>query len=164
MIRLLGPRLGVSAALLLGLAILEESVGETFPILVGLVLFVLPAVGLVTTYFFARRSSERPDIVTLRIRAQDALSGLIVKVTGAYLGVLVVARALGIIDPVDRRIFLVGLTFSLLMAAAPDVNALYTWRPWRADDVAREERRRRAEAELAGVSSDPASEGAEGEA
>jgi hypothetical protein len=50
---------------------------------------------------------------------------------GAFLGLIVVLRALEIIPPVDRGVFLVGLGFALLMIAAPAINWLITWTPWR---------------------------------
>jgi hypothetical protein len=94
-------------------------------------LIVLPIIQWATVGFFAARALEDPTIVSLRARVQDALALALAQTVGAFLGLIVVLRALEIIPPVDRGVFLVGLGFALLMIAAPAINWLITWRPWR---------------------------------
>jgi hypothetical protein len=94
-------------------------------------LIALPIVQWAAVGFFAARSLEDPTIVSLRARVQDALALAIAQTVGGGLGLIVVLRALSLIPPVDRGVFLVGISFALLMVAAPAVNWLLTWKPWR---------------------------------
>lgn len=133
MIGIVGTRLAGSAALLAALAFLQITLPGAFPVVVALVLIVTPFVNLAAYWFFARRAVQPDAPFTLRVRTQDAMALLIASTTAAVLGVITVLRALNVIDPVDRAVFLVGLSFALLMTAAPAVNWLLIWRPWRAD-------------------------------
>ena len=132
MIDLLGNRLLAAGLVLLTLVIMQTVFPDVLPIVVGIALIVLPIVCWAAVGFFAARSLEDPTILALRARVQDAVALALAQTAGAFLGLLVVLRALNIIDPVDRGVFLVGLSFALLMIAAPAVNWLVTWTPWRA--------------------------------
>lgn len=130
MIRLVGARLAGSVALLVVLILLQQVTADAFPLFVAGALIGLPALQWATVYFFGRRAMESPEILALRIRTQDAVALAIASSVGALLGLLVVLRALALIPFVDRAVFLVGLSFCLLMVAAPAINWLIVWRPW----------------------------------
>lgn len=129
--RLVGFRIASGLGLLVGLYILQLLTADAFPLLVGALLIALPVFQWATVYFFGRRAAERPDILSLRIRTQDATDLAMLQTAGAVLGLLVVLRAFDAIPPVDRSVFTVGLSFCLFMAARPALNWLQTWRPWR---------------------------------
>lgn len=131
MIGIVGTRFAAALTLLGFLAAFQFVAPEHFPVVVAGVLFVSPFLNLAAYWFFAKRAVLPDAPYTLRIRTQDALSLLIASSTAAVLGALVVLRALNAIAPVDRSIFLVGLAFALLMLAAPAVNWLVIWQPWR---------------------------------
>lgn len=131
MIGIVGTRFAAALGLLLLLVFLQLVAPSAFPILVAAVLVVSPFLNLAAYWFFARRAVLPDAPFTLKIRVQDALALLLASTTSAVLGVLVVLRALNVIAPVDRAIFLVGIAFALLMLAAPAVNWLVVWRPWR---------------------------------
>ena len=130
-IAIVGTRLAASAIVLASLIALQLMIPELLPFLVGLALIVLPFVQWAAVGFFAARSIEAPEILSLRARVQDATALALASTAAAVLGLLVVARQLNAIAPVDRAVFLVGLSFALIMVAAPAVNWLVTWRPWR---------------------------------
>ena len=130
MMSLLGTRIAAALIVLLGLVILQLAIPEILPVIVAIALIVLPIVQWAAVGFFAARSIEDPTIISLRTRVQDAMALALAQTVGAFLGALVVLRALNIINPVDRSVFLVGIAFCLLMIAAPAVNWLWTWKPW----------------------------------
>lgn len=132
MIAIVGSRLAASAVVMFALVALQMLASEILPLLVSISLVVLPILQWAAVGFFAARSLEDPTIVSLRARVQDAIALALAQTVGAALGLMVVLRALELIPPVDRGVFLVGLSFSLLMVAAPAINWLITWRPWRA--------------------------------
>lgn len=119
---------GILLAVLTGLYLVT---GPLFPLLVSGVLVALPILQWTTAWFFWRRALVDPGTISLRIRTQDAVSLALASTGVAVLGVLAVARSFDLIPPVDRAVFLIGLSFSLLMTAAPAVNWLAVWRPWR---------------------------------
>lgn len=135
MIRLVGSRLVGALALLVLLIAVERLMTDQFPLFVAGALIALPILQWATVYFFGRRAVDSPEIMALRIRTQDAVALAIASSVGAALGLLVVLRALALIPYVDRAVFLVGLSFCLLMVAAPAVNWLIVWRPWIREDV-----------------------------
>lgn len=137
---LLGGRV-VGAGLLLGALIVLESVS---PDLLSVVASgILVATVLLTwsaALFFVRKAlldgrqskiDGVPPIISLRARAQDAVALALGHSAGALLGAIVIGRALGFVPPVDRGVFVVGLSFALSMLAAPALNWLVLWRPWR---------------------------------
>jgi hypothetical protein len=137
---LVGRRV-VLAGLLLGVLIALEIAS---PVLLSLVASAILLVTVVLTWtsavffvrkalFDARRAKKDgiPPILSLRARAQDAVALALGHSAGALLGGLVIGRALGVVPPVDRSVFLVGLAFALSMLAAPALNWLLLWRPWR---------------------------------
>ena len=132
MMALVGTRLLLAAMVFTALVLLQVTVPDILPVIVAIALIVLPIVQWAAVGFFAARSLEDPTIISLRARVQDAVALALAQTVGAFLGALVVLRALNIIDPVDRSVFLVGIAFALLMIAAPAVNWLATWKPWRA--------------------------------
>ena len=132
MIAIVGSRLAAAAVVMLALIALQLLTPELLPVLVSVALVALPIIQWAAVGFFAARSLEDPSIISLRARVQDAIALALAQTVGAALGLIVVLRALDIIPPVDRAVFLVGLSFSLLMVAAPAINWLVTWRPWRA--------------------------------
>lgn len=130
---IVGMRLAASIGLLIGLGILEQLAGSLFPYLVAILLIVVPVIQWATVFFFARRLDAHPEIDALRARVQDAVALSLASTVAGLLGLLFVFRALGIIAKVDGTIFLIGLSYVFLMVAAPAVNWLVTWQPWRAD-------------------------------
>lgn len=130
MIRLVGSRVAGALGLLVALVVIEQLAPDQFPVFVAAALIGLPILQWATVYFFGRRAAENPKVVGLRIRTQDAVALAIASSAAAGLGLLVVLRALALIPIVDRAVFLVGLSFCLLMVAAPAVNWLIVWRPW----------------------------------
>lgn len=131
MISMLGSRLLAAVAVLAVLIVLQIAAPDVMPVLLACALIVLPIIQWATVGFFAARALEDPTIISLRSRVQDALALALAQTVGAFLGLIVVLRALEIIPAVDRGVFLVGIGFALLMIAAPAVNWLITWRPWR---------------------------------
>ena len=131
MIAIVGTRLLAAVVVLVTLIVANALLPETLPYFVAIALIVLPIVQWAAVGFFAARSVENPEIVSLRARVQDAMALALAQTAGAALGLIVVLRALNVIAPVDRGVFLVGLSFALLMIAAPAVNWLVTWRPWK---------------------------------
>jgi hypothetical protein len=131
MIEMLGNRLLAALAVLVALTVLQLAAPDVMPVVLACALIVLPIIQWATVGFFAARALEDPTIVSLRARVQDALALALAQTVGAFLGLIVVLRALEIIPPVDRGVFLVGLGFALLMIAAPAINWLITWTPWR---------------------------------
>lgn len=129
--QIIGTRLAVAAGLLGLLIVAELVVPEILPLMVCVALIVLPIVQWAAVGFFAARTLEDPSILALRARTQDAVALALAQTVGAALGLIVVLRAFSIITPIDRGVFLVGLSFALLMIAAPAVNWLLTWKPWR---------------------------------
>lgn len=130
MTAIVGRRLAASAALLFLLVLGQTTLGDAFALVVAMGLVVVPALSWMTFWFFAKRAVLLDAPFTLRVRTQDALALAIASSVGGFLGLLVVARAMNFIPPVDRGVFLVGLSFALLMIAAPAVNWLVIWRPW----------------------------------
>lgn len=131
MMALVGTRLAAAVIVLAALILLQVTIPDMLPLIVALALIVLPILQWAAVGFFAARSLEDPTIVSLRARVQDALALALAQTVGAALGMLVVLRALNVIPGVDRGVFLVGIAFCLLMTAAPAVNWLITWRPWK---------------------------------
>ncbi len=131
MISLFGTRLAAALTVLFALILLQLTVPDVLPIVVAVALIVLPVIQWATVVFFALRALEDPTIISLRARVQDAVALAIASTVGAVLGLIVVARQLNVIPPVDRGVFLVGISFALLMTAAPAINWLITWRPWK---------------------------------
>ena len=129
-LRIVGSRLAVAVALLLLLVLAQLVIPDVLPLVVCIALIVLPIVQWAAVGFFAARSLEDPSILALRARVQDAVALALAQTVGAALGLIVVLRTFSIIPAIDRGVFLVGLSFALLMVAAPAVNWLLTWRPW----------------------------------
>ena len=129
-LQIVGTRLLVAALLMAALILAQVLVPQVLPIIVALALVVLPIVQWAAVGFFIARSLEDPSILALRSRTQDAVALALAQTVGAALGLVVVLRALNVIDAVDRGVFLVGLSFALLMVAAPAVNWLVVWKPW----------------------------------
>jgi len=129
-IDIVGTRLAASVALLFLLVLGQAILGDRFAIIVALGLVIVPALSWMTFWFFAKRAVQPDSPFTLRVRTQDALALALASSVGGLLGLIVVARALNVVPPVDRSVFLVGLAFALLMIAAPAVNWLAIWRPW----------------------------------
>lgn len=128
--RLVGSRLAGALGLLVVLIVIQQLAPDLFPLFVAAALIGLPILQWATVYFFGRRAAENPQILALQIRTQDAVALAIASSVGAVLGLLVVLRALALIPIVDRAVFLIGVSFVLLMVAAPAVNWLIVWRPW----------------------------------
>ena len=131
MMAIVGTRLASAVVVLVALIVANAIIPATLPYFVAIALIVLPIIQWAAVGFFAARAVENPEIISLRARVQDALALALAQTAGAVLGFLVVLRALNLIQPVDRGVFLVGLSFALLMIAAPAVNWLVTWRPWK---------------------------------
>lgn len=131
MMAIIGSRLVAAALVLVTLVALQLMIPDALPAFVGMALIVLPFIQWAAVGFFAARSIEAPEILSLRARVQDATALALASTAAAVLGLLVVARQFNAIAPVDRSVFLVGLSFALIMTAAPAVNWLITWRPWR---------------------------------
>lgn len=129
MIAIIGWRLAAAAALLVVLTVLQLTLGAAFALLVSVGLVVIPALSWMTFWFFAKRAVLPDAPFTLKVRAQDAFALALASTVAGLLGVLAVLRAVNAIPPVPG-IFLVGLSFALLMTAAPAVNWLLIWRPW----------------------------------
>jgi hypothetical protein len=124
-------RLAASLVLLLVLVLLAAAVPQGFASAVGLTLVGALAIQWGAALYFNRKSAERPDIVSLRVRAQDQVALAVASTAAAVLGGITVARELALIGPVTREVSLIGLSFALLMLVAPAVNALVTFAPWR---------------------------------
>lgn len=131
MMSIIGTRLVASAAVLAVLTVLQLTIPRVLPNLIAGALIVLPIICWAAFGFFLARALEDPTILSLRARVQDALALALAQTVGAFLGLIIVLRALEVIPPVDRGVFTVGITFCLVMIAAPAVNWLLTWRPWR---------------------------------
>ena len=131
MMALLGTRIIAALLVLLALIVMYIVLPDVLPVIVAVALIVLPIIQWAAVGFFAARAVENPEIISLRARVQDALALALAQTAGAVLGLILVLRALNVIAPVDRGVFLVGLSFALLMIAAPAVNWLVTWRPWK---------------------------------
>lgn len=128
---IVGPRIAASAALFLLLWALSLVLPSPwFVVLVGVALLVVPALSWVTFWFFARKAVLPDAPLTLKIRVQDALALALASTVGGILGFLSLARVLNVI-PSTGPFFVVGIAFALLMIAAPAINWLVVWRPWR---------------------------------
>ena len=132
MISIVWTRLAAAGLLLVFLWVANIVLGSLFAVLVSLGLIALPALSWLTYWFFARRSVEHPEILALRVQVQDALALALASSTAGLLGLFAVFRAMGVVGPAPD-VFLVGLSFALLMIAAPAVNWLVTWTPWRSE-------------------------------
>lgn len=132
MTAIIGKRLAGAAGLFVALWASQTLLGPLFSVVVGLGLVAIPALSWVTFWFFARRAAVHPEILALRVQVQDALALAIASSTAGALGLFAVFRALGFVGPAPD-IFVVGLSFALLMIAAPAVNWLVTWHPWRGE-------------------------------
>jgi hypothetical protein len=128
---IIGTRLAAAATVFGTLVGLQLLLPDLLPFLVGVTLIVLPFVQWAAVGFFAARSIEDPAILSLRARVQDATALALASTAAAVLGGIVVGRQFNVIPAVDRGVFVVGLAFVLLMTAAPSLNWLLTWRPWR---------------------------------
>lgn len=117
--------------LLPALLVLEWATAGSFAILVSLALPVLLVVNIVTAVLLAQASRRAPEIVSLRARADDAVFLGAAAAAAAVMGTLVIARAFGAIQPVPREVFLVGISYALIVLSAPAVNWLVVWKPWR---------------------------------
>lgn len=115
-----------------GIVVVQLAIPDQFPLVIGSLLVALVTVQWAAAIFFNRAANADRSILSLQARAQDAVSLAVASTVAGILGLLVVARALNIIPPVDRAVFLVGIGFALVMVAAPAVNWLVIWRPWRA--------------------------------
>lgn len=128
---MLGARFLASLALLGGLVAANVIFPERFAIIVAAALVIAPVITGAATYYFARESVANPSILSLRERAQTSFLLFLASLSSAALGGLVVARELERIGPVPRDIFLIGISFALLLIAGPAGNGLVTWQPWR---------------------------------
>lgn len=129
MIAIVWTRLAAAGLLLVALSVAYLVLGSLFSLLVSLALVAVPALSWLTYWFFARRSVAHPEMLALRVQVQDALALALASSTAGALGLFAVFRAAGLVAP-EPGIFLVGLSFALLMIAAPAVNWLVTWKPW----------------------------------
>lgn len=131
MIALLGSRILAAVVLLVALIAAYALLPDQFPLLVSATFAGALIVQFIAARFFIPKAVANDSIVSLRLRAQDVFAGLLGLTTLVILGGILVGRALALIpDPVDRGVFLVGLSFALLMLASPALNALLTWQPW----------------------------------
>jgi len=135
-VRYFGRHLAAALTLLAGLAGLQWATGPIFSLIVSGVLVALPVLQWATVYFFWQRSILYPEILTLRIRVQDALYLALASSMAGALGIIAIARVLNLMPPVGAGVFLVGLSFSLVMVAFPALNWLVTWKPWQTETVA----------------------------
>jgi hypothetical protein len=124
-------RLARALMILVGIIIVQLAAPDAFPLLIATLLVGLVIIQWAAAIFFNRAANADRSILSLQARAQDAVSLAVASSVAAILGLLVVARALDIIPPIDRAVFLVGISFALVMVAAPAVNWLVIWRPWR---------------------------------
>lgn len=130
MIAIVGTRLVASAALLLLLVALSLLLPSPwFVVIVGLALIAVPALLWTTYWFFAKRAVLHPEILALRVQVQDALALAIASTMAGLIGFVGLARVLNLIPSIGPLVT-VGISFVLLMIAAPAVNWLVTWRPW----------------------------------
>jgi hypothetical protein len=127
---MIANRLASAATLLFALTLIEAAAPALFPILVAVALVVLLSVQWAAAIFFTLASGRDPTIQSLNARAGDALALALGQTAGAVVGLLVVGRAINVIGPVPREVFLLGLSFALLMLAWPAVNWLVIWKPW----------------------------------
>lgn len=125
-------RLMRALMVLVGIIAVQLAVPDAFPIIVAALLVGLVAIQWAAAIFFNRAANADRSILSLQARAQDSVSLAVASSVAGLLGLLVVARALNIIPAVDRAVFLIGIGFALVMVAAPAVNWLVIWRPWRA--------------------------------
>ena len=125
-------RLAAAGALLAALWLANLALGDVFTLLVSLALVAVPALSWMTYWFFAKRAVAHPELLALRVQVQDALALALASSTAGVLGVFAVLRALNVVGP-NPDVFLVGLSFALLMIAAPAVNWLVVWQPWRSE-------------------------------
>lgn len=129
--QLLGTRLIAAVALLVALAVIYAATPVLFPFVAVAAFVAVFGIVLASVRFFVPKAVENEEIISLRVRAQDQVASLIGIATLVFLGVILVLRAFALIpNAVDRGVFLVGITFAVLMLASPAVNALLTWRPW----------------------------------
>lgn len=133
MIAIVWTRLAAAGVLLGVLTAAYLVLGPLYAILVSLGLVAVPALSWLTYWFFARRSVEHPEMLALRVQVQDALALALASSTAGLLGLFSIFRALDLVGP-EPGVFLIGLSFVLLMIAAPAVNWLLVWRPWRTDE------------------------------
>lgn len=129
-------RLAGAIALLPALVLLEYLVTDAFPFFVSIALPILLLINLATAFMLARASRRAPEIVSLRARADDAIFLVAASAAAATMGLLVIGRAFGTIPPVPREVFLIGVSYALIVLSAPAVNWLIVWRPWRREVVA----------------------------
>lgn len=130
MTALLGTRLVAALVILALLVVLYAAAPAAFPFLAIATFLIALAIQIVGVRYFVPKAVTNTDILSLRVRAQDTVAGLIGLAILAGLGGLMVARALDRIPPVDRGVFLVGIVYAFLMLASPVLNALLTWKPW----------------------------------
>lgn len=130
MMALLATRLAAAGVLLGGLVLLELTLPMILPGLISLVLILVLAIQWAAVAFFVPRSMSDPAILSLRTRAQDAIS---LALASTSVAIVVAFRAVTPADePIARAALLIGLSFALVMVAAPAVNWFVTYKPWRA--------------------------------
>lgn len=134
MIAIVGTRVAASAALFLLLVLLSAILPPPwFVVLLGAALVAVPALTWLTFWFFAKRALAHPEMLALRVQVQDALALALASTAGGLLGFVGLARVLNLIPSIGSLVT-VGIAFVLLMIAAPAVNWLVVWRPWRSDE------------------------------
>lgn len=132
MIRLLGPHVIGAVALLVSLIGLYAVLPALFPVIAVMTFVVALVLIVASVRFFVPKAVVNDKIISLRVRAQDQVAALIGISTLVTIGALLVARAFALIaNPIDRGVYLVGISFAVLMLASPALNALVVWRPWR---------------------------------
>lgn len=131
MTAIIGTRLAASAALLL-LLVFSNAVlpAPWFVVFLALALIAVPSLSWITFWFFLRRAQLHPEIRSLRVQVQDHFALALASTVGGLLGFVGLARTLNVLPSIGS-IVTVGIAFVLLMIAAPAVNALIVWRPWR---------------------------------
>ena len=128
MISLLGTRVLIATVLVTALTLLELLSTELFTMTVSVILTVIPVLFWRTTAFFVRSALNHPDAPALVRQAQDHFALSVASTAAGVLGLLLILRAVTLIGPIPREVFLIGLSYALLMVAAPAVNWLLAWR------------------------------------
>lgn len=128
MMALLATRLAAAATLLAALVLLELTLPDVLPGLISLALVVVLVIQWAAVAFFVPRSVADPSILSLQTRAQDAISLALASTSTA--AVVVFRAVTPANEPVSIAVLLIGLSFTLVMVAAPAVNWFVTYRPW----------------------------------
>jgi hypothetical protein len=117
-----------AAVLLAILLALEFVVPTAFPLLVSVALIGGSSINWQAFWRLRSHYLADPSIVSLRTAYFAATLLAIASTSLAFVGILVAARAVNLIDAIPREVVLIGLSFPALLMTGPALDWLLTFR------------------------------------